>query len=102
MMTRRKGEDDSAAKAVSRARRDLVAGALLVVALAVLASSGWQYVASLERMLNRTSHAADLATGDRMLMAGMLLNLALILFGWRSSRTGPWPSAPRASRHLPA
>jgi len=85
-MTGRKGEDNSAAKAVSRARRDLVAGAILLAALAILVSSGWRYVASLERMLGATSHAANLATGDRILMAGLLLNLALLLFGWRRYR----------------
>jgi len=85
-MTRRKGEDNSAARAVSRARRDLIAGAVLLAALIVLVSSGWHYVASVERMIGATSRAANLASGDRMLMAGLLLNLALILFGWRRYR----------------
>jgi diguanylate cyclase (GGDEF)-like protein len=85
-MTRRKGEDDSATRAVSRARRDLLAGAILLAAVAVMATCGWHYVASVERMLGATSHSAELASSDRMLMAGMLLNLALILFGWRRYR----------------
>ena len=85
-MTRREGEDSRAAKAVNRARRDLVVGGVLLAALAVFATSGWHYVASIEHVLNATSHAADLAAGDRIAMAGMLLNLALILFGWRRYR----------------
>ena len=85
-MTGRKGEDNRAAKAVTRARRDLFTGAILFAAIAILISSGWRYVASIERMLGATSRAADLASGDRMLMAGILLNLALILFGWRRYR----------------
>ena len=67
-MIRRKGEDNRAAKAVSRARRDLIAGAFLIAALALMVSSGWRYVASVERMLGATSHAADLAAGDRLLI----------------------------------
>ena len=81
-MTSRQG-GDNAARAVSRARRDVMAGAVLLGGLAVLASSGWHYVASLERLLGTSSHADTLSSGDRVLMAGMLLNLALILFGWR-------------------
>ncbi|MDH7638497.1 putative bifunctional diguanylate cyclase/phosphodiesterase [Sphingomonas oryzagri] len=85
-MTRRKGEQNSAAKALSRARRDLVTGVILIGGLTLLVTSGWHYVASLERLLGSTSRAQELASSDRILMAGMLLNLALILFGWRRYR----------------
>jgi diguanylate cyclase (GGDEF)-like protein len=85
-MTRRKGEDNSAAKAVGRARRDLIAGAILITALSLFASSGWHYVVSAGRLVGYSSRSATLGSGDRMLMAGMLLNLALILFGWRRYR----------------
>jgi diguanylate cyclase (GGDEF)-like protein len=85
-MSGRKSGGNSAARAVGRARRDLVAGAVLLTALALMVSSGWHYIVSVERTLGATSHAAELASSDRMLMAGMLLNLALILFGWRRYR----------------
>ena len=85
-MAKRQGEDNRAAKAVSRARRDLVAGAIVLSGIAVLVTSGWHYISSVEHLLGRSSHAENLASSDRILMAGMLLNLALILFGWRRYR----------------
>jgi diguanylate cyclase (GGDEF)-like protein len=71
---------------MSRARRDAIAGGVLVTALVLLATVGWRSVAALERLLGRSSHAAGLATSDRLLMTALLLNLALILFGWRRYR----------------
>jgi len=71
---------------MSRARRDAIAGGVLFTALVLLATVGWRSVAALERLLGRSSHAANLATSDRLLMTGLLLNLALILFGWRRYR----------------
>ena len=73
-------------KAMTRARRDTIAAGLLVAALVLFATVGWRSIAALERLLGRSSHAAGLATSDRLLMAGLLLNLALILFGWRRYR----------------
>ncbi len=76
----------SAFKAMSRARRDAIAGGVLVAALALLATVGWRYVAALERLLGHSSHAQGPATSDRLLMDSLLLSLALILFGWRRYR----------------
>ena len=78
--------ETGASKAMSRARRDTIAGGVLVAAVVLLVTVGWRSVAALERLLGRSSHAAGLATSDRLLMAGLLLNLALILFGWRRYR----------------
>jgi diguanylate cyclase (GGDEF)-like protein len=75
-----------AAKAMSRARRDTITGGVIVTALILLVTVGWRSVAALERLLGRSSHAANLATSDRWLMTALLLNLALILFGWRRYR----------------
>ena len=85
-MSDQQGEHQRADRAMTRARRDLVAGGVLVCALLLLASSGWRYIASAERLLGHTSQASALAAGDRLLLAGLLLNLALILFGWRRYR----------------
>jgi len=75
-----------AAKAMSRARREAIAGGVMLTALVLLLTVGWRSVAALERLLGRSSHAANLATSDRLLMTALLLNLALILFGWRRYR----------------
>jgi diguanylate cyclase (GGDEF)-like protein len=85
-MAKRQGEDNRAAKAVNRAQRDLVAGAIVLAGIIVLVTSGWHYISAVEHLLGRSSHARNLASSDRILMAGMLLNLALILFGWRRYR----------------
>jgi diguanylate cyclase (GGDEF)-like protein len=73
-------------KAMSRARRDAIAGGVIVTALILLTTVGWRSIAALEHLLGRSSHAATLATSDRLLMTALLLNLALILFGWRRYR----------------
>ncbi|WBO21430.1 putative bifunctional diguanylate cyclase/phosphodiesterase [Sphingomonas abietis] len=85
-MAKRRADDNYAARAVSRARRDLVTGGIVLAGIVIFAGSGWHYVGSLENLLGRTSHARDIGSSDRMLIAGMLLNLALILFGWRRYR----------------
>jgi diguanylate cyclase (GGDEF)-like protein len=82
-MRRQQGGTNRAEKAVSRAQRDAIAGAVLIAALLLLVSNGWHYVGSVERLLGHSSRAIDLASSDRLLLTGMLLNLALILFGWR-------------------
>ncbi len=75
-----------AAKPMSRARRDTIVGGSGVAALVLLLTIGWRSAAALERLLGRSSHAAGLATSDRLLITALLLNLALILFGWRRYR----------------
>lgn len=78
--------EERGARAMLRARRDLIVGGVLIAALLLLVVTGRSFFASVERMLGHSSHASDLSSGDRLLMAGMLLNLALILFGWRRYR----------------
>jgi len=80
------GEEAPATQAMTRARRDVLIGAVLVGALALFASSSWRVLGALDRLAVPLSHTDELGTGDRLLMAGLLLNLALILFGWRRYR----------------
>jgi diguanylate cyclase (GGDEF)-like protein len=75
-----------AERALLRARRDLVAGGVLVCALLLFAMRGWHMLQSVDGMLGIAAHAQGPAMGDRLLVAGLLLNLALILFGWRRYR----------------
>jgi diguanylate cyclase (GGDEF)-like protein len=75
-----------AERAMLRARRDLVAGGVLVCALLLFATRGWHALRSVDGLLGIASQAQGLAMGDRLLVAGLLLNLALILFGWRRYR----------------
>ncbi|NIJ33509.1 putative bifunctional diguanylate cyclase/phosphodiesterase [Sphingomonas oligoaromativorans] len=85
-MSDQQGELHSADGAMIRARRDLVVGGVLVAAILVLVLSGWRFIGFAQRLLGHGNDATQLAAGDRLLLSGLLLNLALILFGWRRYR----------------
>jgi diguanylate cyclase (GGDEF)-like protein len=94
-MAAQHGDAPRTTKAMTRARRDLVLGFVLVVALALFASSSWRSLTSFAHLFGHGRHADGLDIGDRLLLSAMLLNLALILFGWRRYRD----LAATASRH---
>ncbi len=85
-MATQHGEETDATKAISRARRDVLFGVLLLAVLLLLSSGSWH---SLTLMVHQFGHhglTSGLDHGDRLLLATLLLNLALILFGWRRYR----------------
>jgi diguanylate cyclase (GGDEF)-like protein len=71
------------AGAMSRARRDLVAGAALVGSLLLFLLSGWRFANHLTISVVTLGGPSGNA---RLLLSGLMLNLALILFGWRRYR----------------
>ena len=66
---------------MTSARRDLVAGGVTIAAIVIFVGTGSSSLASAMRALNGID-----AGGDRMLLIALLLNIALILFGWRRYR----------------
>lgn len=72
---RRKGS------AVASARRDLVTGGIMIAAILLFAGTGGTVLSSFVAML-----AGSDADVDRALNAALLLNIALMLFGWRRYR----------------
>ncbi len=66
-----------------RARRDLIAGVVLACGLALFVFSGSRSAPLIAHLFGT---GAVLDTHDRLLLVCLLLNLALILFGWRRYR----------------
>jgi diguanylate cyclase (GGDEF)-like protein len=75
-----------AERAMVRARRDLIAGGVLVCALLLFAARGSTVWQSINTLVGIGRHSQRLEIGDQLLVSGLLLNLALILFGWRRYR----------------
>jgi diguanylate cyclase (GGDEF)-like protein len=67
-----------------RARGDLVAAALVIASLILFLSSGWRLA---DRLLAGIGDGIGGSAGTlRLMVVGMLLNVALLLFGWRRYR----------------
>ncbi|HEY0271259.1 MAG TPA: EAL domain-containing protein [Sphingomonas sp.] len=71
---------DVPGRAMRRARGDLVAGGLTIASLTLFLTSGWRLIGSL---LGDVGGATEQM---RLLVVGLLLNVALLLFGWRRYR----------------
>ena len=67
--------------AIIAARRDLVAGGVTLAAILVFVGTGSSVLGSALRAINGIG-----AGTDRLLLVTVLLNIALILFGWRRYR----------------
>ncbi len=63
------------------ARRDVVTGAIVILAILMFASTGGTVVSQAI-----ASISGKAGGGDKMLVSAFLLNIALILFGWRRYR----------------
>ncbi len=91
-------EAEPVADGVSRARRDIIAGAALLAATAALVWLAARFAPPVHRIL-----AGMPGAHDRMLVAALCLNLALALFGWRryrdlkTARSGQATAEARAS-----
>ena len=68
-------------RAVTGARRDMIAGAITFAAIFLFVVNGGAALGGLVRWMSGMGPAAD-----RMLAGAVLLNVALLLFGWRRYR----------------
>lgn len=64
--------------AAASARRDILTGGVTIAAIILFTGTGGSVISSFVKML-----AGDHADVDQMLGTALLLNIALILFGWR-------------------
>ena len=85
-MSGQQGDETDANKAMNRARRDVLCGVLLLAVLLLFATRGWHLSAAIHNAFLHNGPVGDADIGDRLLLATLLLNLALILFGWRRYR----------------
>jgi diguanylate cyclase (GGDEF)-like protein len=67
---------------VAAVRQDLVAGGIVAAAIILFAGTGSTAISTAIKAIGGDSVAA----GDRMLAVAVILNIALILFGWRRYR----------------
>jgi diguanylate cyclase (GGDEF)-like protein len=68
-------------RAAAAARRDILTGGIVVAAVVLFIGSGTSVITSALRMLSGVGGGAD-----KTLTVALLLNVALILFGWRRYR----------------
>jgi diguanylate cyclase (GGDEF)-like protein len=72
------GETGTTKARTDNARNDILAGGIVLAAIVMFVGTGGQLVSSTIQMLSGMGGGAD-----RTLVVALLLNIALILFGWR-------------------